>query len=175
MTDIRISHIKENKMLDVSTASPKELIAMAVKAEMDANQTYSDLANNLSNPLLKEKFQWLAYEENKHKEILEKIYANLSPGDEIPIPDKVDEDLLPSIHLTPSSSLVEILNQAMESERSAENFYAALTQRVENAQKKVLEYLSKVEHSHYMMLKSEYALAQEFEDYAEKDIDKVIT
>jgi len=33
----------------------------------------------------------------------------------------------------------------------------------------------KVEHSHYMMLKSEYALAQEFEDYAEKDIDKVVT
>jgi len=26
-----------------------------------------------------------------------------------------------------------------------------------------------------MMLQSEYALAQDFEDYAEKDIDKVIT
>ncbi|MGD2245143.1 MAG: ferritin family protein [Candidatus Aminicenantes bacterium] len=162
-------------MLDVSTASAKELLAMAVKAEMDANQTYSDIAGNLSNPLLKEKFQWLAYEENKHKEILEKLFTTVNPGEDIPIPDTVDEDLLPSIHLTPSSSLVEILYQAMESEKSAENFYAALTQRVEEAQKKVLEYLSKVEHSHYTMLKSEYTLAQEFEDYAEKDIDKVIT
>jgi hypothetical protein len=35
--------------------------------------------------------------------------------------------------------------------------------------------LSKVEHSHYMMLQSEYALALDFEDYAEKDIDKVVT
>jgi hypothetical protein len=35
--------------------------------------------------------------------------------------------------------------------------------------------LSKVEHSHCMILQSEYALAQDFEDYAEKDIDKVIT
>jgi hypothetical protein len=35
--------------------------------------------------------------------------------------------------------------------------------------------LSKVEHSHYMMLQSEYALAQDFEDYAEKDKDKVVT
>jgi hypothetical protein len=34
--------------------------------------------------------------------------------------------------------------------------------------------LSKVEHGHYMMLQSEYALAQNFEDYAEKDIDKVV-
>ncbi len=162
-------------MLDVSTASAKELLAMAVRAEIDANQTYSDIAGNLSNPLLKEKFQWLAFEENKHKEILEKLFTTMNPGEEILIPDTVDEDLLPSIHITPSSSLVEILNQAMESEKSAENFYATLTQRVEEAQKKVLEYLSKVEHSHYMMLKSEYALAQEFEDYAEKDIDKVIT
>ncbi|MGD8534375.1 MAG: ferritin family protein [Candidatus Aminicenantes bacterium] len=162
-------------MLDVSTAPAKELLAMAIKAEMDANQTYSDIASNLSNPLLKEKFQWLAYEENKHKEILEKLFTAMNPGEDIAIPDSVDEDLLPSIHLTPSSTLVEILYQAMESEKSAENFYATLTQRVEEAQKKVLEYLSKVEHSHYTMLKSEYALAQEFEDYAEKDIDKVIT
>ena len=162
-------------MLDISTAPAKELLATAVKAEIDANQTYSDIASNLSNSLLKEKFQWLAYEENKHKEILEKLFTTMNPGEEIPIPDTVDEDLLPSIHLTPTSSLVEILYQAMESEKSAENFYAALTSRVEEAQKKVLEYLSKVEHSHYMMLKSEYTLAQEFEDYAEKEIDKVIT
>jgi rubrerythrin len=162
-------------MLDVSTAACKELIAMAVKAEMDANQIYSDIASNLSNSLLKEKFQWLAFEENKHKKILEKLFTALNPGEEIPIPDTVDDNLLPSIHLTPSSSLAEILSQAMESEKSAENFYAALTQRVEETQKKIVEYLSKVEHSHYMMLKSEYALAQEFEDYGEKDIDKVIT
>ncbi len=162
-------------MLDISTAPAKELLAMAVKAEIDANQTYSDIASKLSNPLLKEKFQWLAYEENKHKEILEKLFTTMNPGEEISVPDSVDEDLLPSIHLTPSSSLAEILFQAMESEKSAENFYTALTQRVEETQKKVLEYLSKVEHSHYMMLKSEYALAQEFEDYGEKDIDKVIT
>jgi len=162
-------------MLDVSTAPTKELLAMAVKAEIDASQTYSDIANNLSNPLLREKFQWLAFEENKHKEILEKLFATMNPGEEIPIPDTVDEDLLPSIHLTPSSSLVETLYQAMESEKSAENFYTELARKVEETQKKILEYLSKVEHSHYMMLKSEYTLAQEFEDYGEKDIDKVIT
>ena len=37
------------------------------------------------------------------------------------------------------------------------------------------EYLGKVEKSHYLMLKSEYVLAQEFEDYAEKNIDKAVT
>ncbi len=162
-------------MLDVSTAPAKQLLAMAVKAEIEANKTYSDIASTLSNPLLQEKFQWLAKEENKHKEILEKLYGNLNPGEDIPLPDKVDEDLLPSIRITPSSTLVDILYQAMESEKRAENFYSVLSQRFENPQKKILDYLSKVEHSHSTMLMSEYALAQDFEDYAEKDIDKIIT
>lgn len=162
-------------MLDISKASIEELLGIAARAEIDANRIYSDIANSVSNPLLKEKFQMLAFEENKHREILEKIYEILFQGDQIKIPDKTDEALLPSIHFTPSSSLVDILYQAMESEKSAESFYAHLAARFENPQKKILEYLSKVEHSHYMMLRSEYLLAQEFEDYAEKDIDKVVT
>ncbi|NIO49464.1 MAG: rubrerythrin [Candidatus Aminicenantes bacterium] len=162
-------------MLDVSTASVNELLEIAIKAEMEANKTYSDLARRISNPLLKEKFQWLAYEENKHKEILEKLYKTLYQGDEPQVPDTVDETLLPSIHIDPSSSFADILHQAMESEKSAENFYANLSKRFEDPQKKILNYLSKVEHSHYMMLQSEYVLAQDFEDYAEKDIDKVVT
>jgi len=162
-------------MLDISKASVKELLGIAIRAEIDANKIYSDIANRVSNLLLKEKFQMLAFEENKHREILEKFYEVLFQGEKIQFPDKTDEDLLPSIQFTPSSSLVDILYQAMESEKSAESFYAHLAERFENSQKKILEYLSKVEHSHYVMLKSEYTLAQEFEDYAEKDIDKVVT
>ena len=60
-------------------------------------------------------------------------------------------------------------------DKSAENFYANLAKIFKDPQEKILTYLSKVEHSHYMMLQSEYALAQDFEDYAEEDIDKVIT
>lgn len=162
-------------MLNVSTSPAKELLAMAVKAEIEANKTYSEIASTLTNPLLQEKFQWLAKEENKHKEILEKLFRILNPGEDIPLPDKVNEDLLPSIHITPSSTLVDILYQAMESEKRAESFYINLSKRFENLQKKILEYLSKVEHSHSTMLMSEYALAQDFEDYAEKEIDKIIT
>jgi len=162
-------------MIDVAESSLKELLGLAIRAEIDANAIYIRLAERFSNPLLKEKFQWLAYEESKHKTGLEKLYDNLYKSEEPQIPDKVDEALLPSIDLSPSSSLVEILYQAMESEKAAENFYTNLSQRVEESQRKFLEYLSKVEHSHYMMLRSEYLLAQEFEDYGETDIDKVVT
>ncbi|HDZ27095.1 MAG TPA: Rubrerythrin, partial [Candidatus Aminicenantes bacterium] len=81
-------------MLDVSTASVNKLLGIAIRAEIDANKTYSDLAERVSNPLLKEKFQWLAYEENKHKEILGKLHETLFQGDEPQIPDTTDEALL---------------------------------------------------------------------------------
>jgi len=63
----------------------------------------------------------------------------------------------------------------MKAERAAEVFYAKLSRRVKSDKKKLLQYLSRVEKSHFLMLKSEYGLALQFEDYAEKDIDKVIT
>lgn len=162
-------------MIETLAPSVKELLGFAVKAEIDANKIYSELSNRLSNPLLKEKFHILAFEENKHKQVLLKLHKSLFDGEEIQIPEKVDETLLPSIHISPSSSLVDILYQAMESEKSAEKFYSDLSTKVEDPQKKILVYLSKVEHSHYLMLKSEYTIAQDFEDYAEKDIDKIVT
>jgi rubrerythrin len=162
-------------MIDVSQASVETLIGMAIRAEIDANKIYSNLADQVSNPLLKEKFTLLAFEESKHKTILEKFFAKLFPGEEIQIPDKTDQALLPSIQMSPSSPLVDILHQAMEAEKAAENFYLSLSGRVQKPQREILEYLAKVEKSHYHMLHSEYILAQEFEDYAEKDIDKVVT
>ena len=162
-------------MLDVAKISIKELLGMAVRAEIDANKVYAKLTNRFSNPLLKEKFRMLAFEENKHRQALEGLFRRKYGKEKISIPPHADKDLLPALNLTASSPLVEILNQAMESEKSAENFYAKLAKRAEEPDKKILEYLSKVEHSHYTMLRSEYLLAQEFDDYGEMDADRVVT
>jgi len=163
------------KMKSMKKASVQELLGLALRSEIDSNAAYSSVAQRVSNPLLKEKFNMLAFEEKKHQDILEKLGKVLFPEEEIRIPDRADPALLPSIEIRPSSSLVDILYQAMKAEKSAENFYADLSRRFKNPQKKILVYLSKVEHSHFKMLESEYTLAQDFEDYAEKDIDKVVT
>jgi len=162
-------------MFDIAKASLKDLLGFAVRSEIDSNQVYSDLADKYSNPLLKEKFQWLAFEENKHRETLEKLFEALLPREKLEIPAETSEELFKKITITPSSTLVDLLYQAMESEKKAEKFYAQLADRVESQSRKILEYLSQVEHSHYTMLNGEYLLAQEFEDYGEKDIDKVVT
>ncbi len=166
---------KEFKMISIARASVKMLLGYAVRAEIDSNRAYLRMAKRVKNPLLREKFQILAFEEKKHREVLEHLYESLYHGEEIQVPDEVDEKLLPSVRVKPSSTLVDILYQAMQAEKSAENFYAALGRRVRPPKKKILDYLSKVEKSHYLMLLSEYAMAQQFEDYGEKDIDKVVT
>ena len=162
-------------MEDLSKQTVSELLGVAIRSEIDSNRIYKAWADKLSNPLLKEKFQWLANEEQKHKEILENLLKELHPDAELQIPNQVPEELMKRITITPSSTLADFLYQAMETEKSAETFYAKLAGRVEETKKKILNYLSSVEHSHYTMLKSEYTVALAFEDYAEKEIDKVIT
>ncbi len=162
-------------MVSIARQPVKKLLGYAVRAEIDSNKIYTKLSKRVKNPLLKEKFLVLAFEEKKHKEVLERLFSSLYMGDKLQVPEVVDERLLPAVHIKPSTTLVEILYQAMGAEKSAQDFYAALAGRVRQSKKKILEYLSKVEKSHYLMLRSEYTLAQQFEDYAEKDIDKVIT
>lgn len=162
-------------MVSIERQPVKKLLGYAIRAEMDANKIYAKMAGRVKNSLLKEKFQVLALEEKKHKDILLRLFASLYGKGQPEIPKAVDARLLPAVVIKPSSSLADILGQAMNGEKSAREFYAALAKRVQEPNKKMLVYLSHVENTHYLMLRSEYTLALQFEDYAEKDVDKVVT
>jgi rubrerythrin len=161
--------------MNLARLSIKNLLGMADRAEIDAHKTYLKMADRVKNPLLQEKFRILAFEEKKHRAVIEKMYAVLYHGERPIIPASVDEALLPAVQIKPSSSFADILYQAMRAEESAQHFYLGIAKRMRGDKKKILGYLSKVEKSHFMMLKSEYTLALQFEDYAERDIDKVVT
>jgi len=161
--------------MNLSKFSMKKLLGMAARAEIDANKTYLKLSEKVNNPLLKEKFAILAFEEKKHEKLIRNLFKSMYKSEAIQIPKAVDPALLPAVVIKPSSSLVDLLSQAMAAEESAQNFYAGLAARVKAEKKRLLEYLSKVEKSHYLMLKSELVMALTFEDYAEKDIDKVVS
>lgn len=162
-------------MMSIERLSVPKLLGLAVRAEIDSDRVYSRLAERVKNPLLKEKFQMLAFEESKHTEILKNLFRSMYPGRKINIPARADQKLLPSVKVKPSTGLVEVLSQAMKAEKAAQAFYLGLARRLSAAKKKILLYLSKVEKSHFQMLQSEYSLALQFEDYAEKDIEKVVT
>jgi rubrerythrin len=162
-------------MINIARAPIDKLLGYAIKAEIDSDRIYTEMSNRVKNPLLVQKFRILAYEEQKHKSVLENIFQSMYPGGTPEVPEKVDARLLPAVIIRPSSDLTHILLQAMEAEKSAQAFYAGLAKRVELSKKKILGYLSQVERSHFLMLRSEYAMARQFEDYGEKDIDKIVT
>lgn len=163
-------------MIDLGKLSISELLGIAVRSEIDSSQTYAELSQRFSNPLLKEKFKWLSHEEETHKVTLESLHAQLFKGDPLVVPDQPIVELLKKIVVTPSSTLVDVLYQAMDSERVSEEFYASLAGRAEeDPLRKILVYLSKIEHSHLKMLEGELSAALEFEDYAEKPLEKVVT
>ncbi len=162
-------------MVKKPKVSIKELLGFAIRAEIDSKQVYSNLALKYVNPLLKEKFEWLAYEEEKHRSLLVKMYEACFPKEELSLPEGPIKEIFPEVEIKPSSTLVDLLYQAMEAERKAEDFYSRLGKKFKNPHRKILKYLSQIEHSHYLMLKGEYSLAQEYEDYGEKEIDKVVT
>jgi rubrerythrin len=161
--------------MNLAKLSIKKLLGMAARAEIDSQKAYKKLAARVTNPLLKEKFSLLAFEEKKHEQYVRGFFRSLYKNKKIEIPKSVDQALLPSVIIKPSSSLTDILYQATASERSAQDFYHNLAGRFKAGKKRLLEYLSSVEKGHYMMLKSELVIALNFEDYAEKDIDKVVT
>ncbi len=161
--------------MSLERLSIPKLLGMAVRAELDSERTYSRMADRVKNLLLKEKFQILAFEEGKHTVILNSLFKSLYPGRKISLPSRVDQKLLPAVKVTPATGLADVLSQAMKAEKAAQSFYLGLARRLKRAQKTIVTYLSKVEQSHYLMLQSEYRLALQFEDYAERDIEKVVT
>ena len=56
-----------------------EIIGIAIKAEVEAGQIYDRLASRIRNRALREKLLFLRDEEEKHKAILEEMYARSFP------------------------------------------------------------------------------------------------
>jgi rubrerythrin len=146
-----------------------ELLSVAVKSEIEAAKAYSKLYDSVKNAILKQKLKFLVLEEKKHRRILERLFKQRFPDQEIQIPKK---SLLPPIKVSigkpslKSVSILDIFRGALKAEKAAENFYVERGSKVKDKEsKRILTYLSRVERSHYSMIKSEIDLLDKFPDY----------
>lgn len=146
-----------------------EILAIAVRAEMDAADIYNHLRGRVKNEVLIQKLQFLANEEVRHKAILERLFRDKFPGQTLSVPAKpVRPDKGAS--LDDATPVVDLFKLAMGKEKEAEDFYKAAKTAVEDpAGRKILDYLSRVERSHYYMLKSEIDLLERFPEYFDVD------
>ncbi len=144
---------------------PYEILAGAVRSEVDAAGFYSKLRERVKNELLREKLKFLIFEEEKHRKTLERLFSQRFPDRVLEIPEK---SFLPLIKasLEDKASVLDLFEAALQAEKTSEDFYKTASEKTEDEQsQKVLRYLSRVERSHYFMIKSEIDLLEKFPDY----------
>ncbi|NJE26282.1 rubrerythrin [Thermococcus sp. MV5] len=154
----------------VNEFSLRELLGMAIKAEIGAKEFYRSMAENVGVETLKKKLEFLAGEEEKHEEFLRKLYAQSFPGEDIVFPkEHVGPELKPVLEKVKDvHDILELIRWAMEAERIAKEFYSKLEDMTQdNAKKGLLRYLASMENTHYFILKTEYELLLDWEMYSQ--------
>jgi rubrerythrin len=160
-------NIEEVEDLDLSKYSLEDILVSALKAEIDSGAIYTKIGERVKNFMLKERMNFLAGEEAKHREYLDSLYKKKFEGKEPVIPDKTPVPL-PAIEIGDENTpLSEVMESAMNAEMAANQFYTAMAGLFENEAEtsKMLKYLASMEMGHYKLLEIEKKNALEFEYY----------
>jgi rubrerythrin len=151
--------------MDLSNFNLEELLLAAIKSEVDSKKLYSKMAKKTKNGLLKDKFEFLANEEEKHRAFIEEIFLNYFPENKIVLPQKSSVPL-PEVKFSENTPLSKILSDAMNAEQTASKFYRSLSGRFEDGTKiyNTLLYFSDMEIGHYKILENEKISMERFEE-----------
>ena len=154
--------------MDLNNFELEDLLLAAIKSEQESNKLYSKMMKKTKNGLLQDKLEFLAKEEEKHREFIEEIYMNHFPEKNLKIPDQTPVPL-PEVKFTDDMPLSILLKEAMSAEQSASDFYKRLAGRFEEGTKinNTLLYFSDMEIGHYKILEME---KQSMERYEEDDV-----
>jgi rubrerythrin len=142
-----------------------QVLGVAIRSEVDAAAFYTRLQGKVKNVLLVQKLKFLALEEEHHKTILERLVGQKYPDKPRDVPAS---SLMPPIgvSLPAEPAVPELFAAALRAEETAEAYYNEAAGRLEDeAGRKILAYLGRVERSHQAMLKAELELIQKFPDY----------
>ncbi len=145
--------------------SSSEVYGVAIKSEIEATEAYSRLCDRVKNEILRMKLKFLISEEKKHRRILERLFSQRFPEEELKIAER---SFLPPIKITKTKrfSVLDLFKLALKAEKISEEFYREAGERAEDKEsKRVLGYLVRVERSHYFIIKSEIDMLDRFPDY----------
>ncbi|MEF8832665.1 MAG: ferritin family protein [Candidatus Thermoplasmatota archaeon] len=155
--------------MDIEDLNFEEMLKGAVKAEINAKEVYEHMAGRVNNFVMSERFEFLAGEEKKHEGFLRNIYKNTQNKKEIELPEETPVPL-PYIRYGDDIDESEIIEQAMDAELASKEFYQKMANKakdtgLERNPKKLLEYLAGMEQNHYEILKEEFGMMSEFEEF----------
>ena len=166
----------------------REVFEIAINAEIRAREAYEKLASLVKSDLIRDELLFLAREEDKHREIIEKMGEKFT-GDRTEA-KKINIDVMGEFKVIaermaeairkPDLNIDEVYEIAMDAELVSEKLYRELADyaATENT-RLVLEMLADMERNHYSILKRQYEYItrypelykEEFYDQLMKDIN----
>lgn len=155
--------------MKVAMLGVDKALSIAIKTEVKAEDVYQVLMKKVKNFVMKDKLRFLAGEEKKHQLILLELFQKIFPGESVL---ETEKSLMPRLELAleENTSVLDLLEMAMEAEKESERFYDDLSQEVEDrTAQEILRYLASMEHGHYFLLKGEYDLCAHDEMYFDRD------
>lgn len=156
-------------VFDVSSVTPGDALAMALKSEFDTEKLYLKIQSQVKNFVLKDKLDFLISEEKKHQKLIEALYQKMFSGK---IVKPAEKSLMPKLTLSldETHTVPDLLEMAMDIEKLSEEVYDKLADETEERGiQELLRYLASMEHSHYFLIKGEYDLCIQDESYFERD------
>lgn len=153
--------------MDLKIYKLEDLILTAIKAEIEAKNLYSKLAERVENFLLKDRLNFLSNEETKHQKFFENLFRQDFPNKTVSLPTKSVVPL-PKVSIDDvTKPISNILMEAMDSEKAAHDFYLGIAERFDKKPdiKKMLHYIASMEMGHYRILEIEKENAEKFEGY----------
>jgi rubrerythrin len=154
--------------MDLKNYGLEDLLLTALKGEVDSFNAYKKVAERVKNFFLREKLNFLAGEELKHREFLETLYRRQFPDKKLVLPPKVVIPL-PELNVAEGIPISQVFEQAMSAEKFTEDFYLSLAEKFSDDQrvKQMLLYIANMERGHYYLLEIERENAKIFEVYEE--------
>ena len=149
---------------------PFQIVAAAIRSEIDAAAFYTRLRGRVRNVLLIKKLEFLAYEEESHRKILERLFAERYGGMSLEVPERSP---LPPVGagLGESASVLDLFKAALAAEEVSEKVYLEAGEKsVDAGSRHILTYLGRVERSHAAMVRSEIDLLSRFPEYYDVEV-----
>jgi rubrerythrin len=144
----------------------EDLLLAAMKSEVESNAVYTTIAKRIKNGLLKDKFQFLAKEEEKHRQYVEQVYKKTYPKKKIVLPKTTPVPLPVLVIPDEETPLGVVLHTAMQAEHAAQEFYTSLAEQFQNDAtiRNTLSYFADMERTHYKILEIEKESMDRFEE-----------
>lgn len=134
----------------------KQIIGLAVRSEMEAQQRYKLLSERVEVEELERILNSLVKEEEGHERQFRQIFSDFFPDRTLQIPgDNVKPS--PDFRLEAQMSVPDLLERVLESEKESEEFYTLLAERLEKGEsRRMVAYLASIERDHYELIRSEF-------------------